>query len=207
MNAPKAVIGSNAVSAGDQSPGKGKDDARYVCDMADELDLTVLSEAERAEYARLSAAMQGGQRIPIAAAICCSLATLGLFTIALLNSSNWQDTLIDDIAGWLGLGVGLFGGSWVRSLFQDAAHEQRKASQEITGYLNRIGYHRRVDQRHSAGHASDDGGYESKSRRQMQHEWYGDHGELNWTHRVQGEALGFDNADDYVDNFLEHDKD
>lgn len=39
--------------------------------------------------------------------------------------------------------------------------------------------------------------------RQAQHAWYGTHSELNWRHREQGQALGFDNAHDYVNNFLE----
>lgn len=43
----------------------------------------------------------------------------------------------------------------------------------------------------------------SPSLRQANHAWYGDHSELNWRHREQGQALGFDNAHDYVNNFLE----
>lgn len=39
--------------------------------------------------------------------------------------------------------------------------------------------------------------------RQAQHHWYGTHSELNYTHREQGQMLGFDNADDYVNNWLE----
>lgn len=45
-----------------------------------------------------------------------------------------------------------------------------------------------------------------KSRRQTQHEWYGDHAELNWHDRVRAEMYGID-ADTYVSNVLENDKD
>jgi len=177
---------------------------RYVGDVADDVDLTVLSDAERAEYARL---VRGGHRLPIGAAIWCGIATLGLLAVAFVSSSNWQDTLIDDIAGWSGIGVGLVGTFWVWTLFQDAANIQKERAQDVTRYLRQIDYYRRRDRRHADGDASDDDGYESKSRRQMQHEWYGDHSELDWHDRVLGEALGFDDADTYVSNFLEHDKD
>lgn len=43
-------------------------------------------------------------------------------------------------------------------------------------------------------------------KRQRDHLWYGDHSELNWRDREQAQAWGMD-ADTYVSNWLEHDKD
>ena len=54
--------------------------------------------------------------------------------------------------------------------------------------------------------SSDDDNDYYKSKRQLDHEWYGDHSELNWRDREQAQAWGMD-ADTYVSNWLEHDKD
>lgn len=59
---------------------------------------------------------------------------------------------------------------------------------------------RATRQRHREG---DFGASDGLTLRQSQHAWYRGHSELNWRHREQGQALGFDNADDYVNNFLE----
>jgi hypothetical protein len=44
------------------------------------------------------------------------------------------------------------------------------------------------------------------SKRQRDHLWYGDHSELNWRDREQAQAWGMD-ADTYVSNWLENDRD
>lgn len=44
------------------------------------------------------------------------------------------------------------------------------------------------------------------SKRQRDHLWYGDHADLNWRDREQAQAWGMD-ADTYVSNWLENDKD
>lgn len=50
---------------------------------------------------------------------------------------------------------------------------------------------------------SDDGDdYRYKSKNQRDHEWYGDHSELNWRDREIGQMYGMD-ADTYVSNWLE----
>lgn len=69
------------------------------------------------------------------------------------------------------------------------------AQGDIDGLLKRVGYESRVKRAQCSG--------DTPSLRQSQHAWYGSHSELNWRHREQGQALGFDNADDYVNNFLE----
>lgn len=53
---------------------------------------------------------------------------------------------------------------------------------------------------------SDDDGYDDLSKRQRDHLWYGDHSELNWRDREQAQSWGMD-ADTYVSNWLENDKD
>ncbi|RYB91849.1 hypothetical protein EUA93_17110 [Nocardioides oleivorans] len=53
---------------------------------------------------------------------------------------------------------------------------------------------------------SDDDGYDNLSKKQSDHLWYGDHSELNWRDREQAQAWGMD-ADTYVSNWLENDKD
>ncbi|WP_159600579.1 hypothetical protein, partial [Agromyces humi] len=47
---------------------------------------------------------------------------------------------------------------------------------------------------------------EWKSRRQMQHEWYEGHSELDWRDRQRAEMYGMD-VDTYISNVLENDKD
>lgn len=70
-----------------------------------------------------------------------------------------------------------------------------EAQARIDGFLDRVRYDERVKKNRSGGATT--------SLRRSQHSWYGGHSELNWRHREQGELLGFDNADDYVSNFLE----
>lgn len=53
---------------------------------------------------------------------------------------------------------------------------------------------------------SDDDAYDDLSKRQRDHLWYGDHSDLTWRDREQAQAWGMD-ADTYVSNWLEHDKD
>lgn len=79
---------------------------------------------------------------------------------------------------------------------------KKNAQRAVDDYLESIGYASR--RKRSGNRDRDD--YQFKSRRQMQHEWYGDHSELNWRHREQAEMFGMD-ADTYVSNFLENDKD
>lgn len=79
---------------------------------------------------------------------------------------------------------------------------KKDALRAVDEYLESIGYASRRERARDSDH--DD--FQFKSRRQMQHEWYGDHSELNWQHREQAKIFGMD-ADTYVSNFLENDKD
>ncbi|RXZ72765.1 hypothetical protein [Agromyces albus] len=55
-------------------------------------------------------------------------------------------------------------------------------------------------------HRADTSLWDAKSKRQMQHEWYGSHSELDWRDREQAEALGLD-VETYISNVLENDRD
>lgn len=80
---------------------------------------------------------------------------------------------------------------------------KKDALRAVDEYLESIGYANRLERTRDSDH--DD--FQFKSRRQMEHEWYGDdHSELSWQHREQATVLGMD-ADTYVSNFLENDKD
>lgn len=59
---------------------------------------------------------------------------------------------------------------------------------------------------HQSAATIDDDYDDNMSKRQRDHLWYGDHSELNWRDREQAQAWGMD-ADTYVSNWLEHDKD
>lgn len=83
-----------------------------------------------------------------------------------------------------------------------ADRAKKDALRAVDEYLESIGYPSRRERTRDSDH--DD--FPFKSRRQMQHEWYGDHSELNWRDREQAKILGMD-ADTYVSNVLEHDKD
>ncbi len=53
---------------------------------------------------------------------------------------------------------------------------------------------------------ADDAYGDAVSTRRRQHLWYGDHRELDWRDRELAEIWGMD-SDEYVNNFLEHDRD
>lgn len=91
-------------------------------------------------------------------------------------------------------------------VFVQVMREARTVLQRrVDDYLDSIGLHTRTRRPGRRMRSDDD--YEHKSTRQLQHEWYGDHSELTWHDRVLGETLGIPDADTYVSNFLEHDKD
>lgn len=74
----------------------------------------------------------------------------------------------------------------------------------VDRYLTTIGF---TGRKPTPSASREGGGHgRTKTRRQIDHEWYGDHRELNWRDRVTGQSLGID-ADTYVSNWLEHDKD
>lgn len=62
------------------------------------------------------------------------------------------------------------------------------------------------EKRGMPGARPDDGPSYYPSRRQMQHEWYEGHSELDWRDRERGELYGID-VETYIANVLENDKD
>lgn len=99
-----------------------------------------------------------------------------------------------------------------------AAVTDREVERDKRAVLARIGYAERVredaaarareqaaqeDTRRRAALAGG-GGSGGKSTRQLNHEWYGDHSELNWRDRELGQLLGMD-ADTYVNNLRDSD--
>lgn len=99
------------------------------------------------------------------------------------------------------LGLLLHIAFWFHSEFV-ADRAKKDALRAVDEYLESIGYTSRRERTRD----SDSDDFQIKSRRRMQHEWYEDHSELNWRDREQAGIFGMD-ADTYVNNFLEHDKD
>lgn len=73
----------------------------------------------------------------------------------------------------------------------------------VSTYLDSLGFEQRDPQ--VVGRDYDDSD-DYMSKRQRDHLWYGDHSELNWRDREQAQAWGMD-ADTYVSNWLENDRD
>lgn len=178
--------------------------------MVPDVDVAVLSQAERAEYARLVRATR--RRVGVVPTLVWSAAAVGLVVAGAVASER-------DTAAWVdGLLLVLVLGAVGRAVVcgarsgPDTRHARRKADAQLRGFLERVGYASRLDDRRVwSGRGrqvpwSDDDGGEVLSRRQMQHRWYGDRSELGWRDRELAEAWGMD-ADTYVSNFLEHDKD
>ena len=108
---------------------------------------------------------------------------------------------VGDIAGLSAVGLGVVGAFRLSWMFGDAARAEKGRARDVDAFLYRIRYRERL-----RGPGGSGGGSESTSRRQSQHEWYGDHSELSWRDRETGEMFGMD-ADTYASNFLENDKD
>lgn len=173
--------------------------------MHDEVDPRVLNANERVTYSRLAAeAARRGRGRPVAVLVVCLTITLGLFVLATASLAQNPESFVDDIAGVLCAVVGCAGAVGVIGMFRDAHVAHAERVRELDRYLQRIRYHDRLRPRPGARRTRDDGG--TKTRRQTQSEWYAGHSELTWRDREMGETLGLD-ADTYVSNYLENDKD
>ncbi|WP_104103939.1 hypothetical protein [Arthrobacter sp. 08Y14] len=71
--------------------------------------------------------------------------------------------------------------------------------ERVAAFKKRIRYERRLRPAYS-------GADTSPSRRQMQHEWYGDNPQLGWQDRERAEMFGLD-VETYKSNMLENDRD
>lgn len=83
---------------------------------------------------------------------------------------------------------------WRADIRAKEARDKRVAT-----FKKRIRYERRSRPGYS-------GGSSAVSRRQMQHEWYGDNPDLDWQDRERAEMFGLD-VETYRSNMLENDRD
>lgn len=183
------------------------------------VDLNLLSADEADEYAKLvdaKAALPGlykatGWRLPgyvwgvMAAwffvwAGC--LALVGWWAIATAvrpPTGGYKIALPLLILGLVVLAAGaVFPVFWTGHDHKRISARLEQAQGLIDEFLARIDYDGRVKRAQYSGYSED-----NWTLRQSQHAWYGTHSELDWRHRVQGQALGFTNAHEYVNNFLE----
>lgn len=190
--------------------------------MVEKVSLSVFSDDERAEYDRLEAALSDARK-PITnvfhpAAVPAYLATLawlvavaltGLWLLSMDATPDPSTFGIRGLAGGTVLAVfvvTLLGGMVPIlivlgrgiSRWQEAQESDGEA--RIAAFLGRIGYEERLRDSRAGGSS------QWTSIRQSQHAWYGSHSELNWRDRERAEASGMD-ADTYINNVLEHDKD
>ncbi len=172
--------------------------------MHDDVDLTDLSANERATYAELAAqAARGVYGRPLAALGIWLVLTVGLLTAYFLTLHS-SSLLANDVVGLLALVVGLGGGMRILLDFRDAGRVREDRQAQARRYLQRIRYHERVRTRPPAPRDPSSGG--PPTPRQAQRDWYGEPTGLPWRVREMGQRLGVD-ADTYVSNYLEHDKD
>lgn len=176
-----------------------------------EIDTSLLGRSELLEYERLTKLAASStptspsvvRRLSIARLVYVLVWISGVAVAAIVGSALYGMTFSIGAAMYAAFTLGcLLGVAYtIQSAF--ATDRARKdALRAVDAFLESIGYASRRERTHDF--ERDD--FQFKSRRQMQHEWYGDHSELNWTHREQAEIFGMD-ADTYVSNFLEHDKD
>lgn len=163
------------------------------------VDARLLTKAESDKYAELTNPA-GMNALSIGEQLCLHKATFVVVVAWLLASLAAFAT-----SPMAGLVLVLIGGILV---FVAANSIGTRALQKrVDDYLAEIGYAERVRAGRRAGPtSSDDDGYPSKSRRQMQHEWYEDHSELDWRDRERAEMYGMD-VNTYINNVLENDKD
>lgn len=180
--------------------------------MAVNVDLARLSPDERDQYALIGTNQKGQAyqrwRLPgtwSTLAIWVVL-VIGLFVALVVTGSNSDGTVGtrgNPAAGILltSMVVVMFGGIVLIILI--ARSEARQLlDEERLAYLHQIGYAQRTRPWESPSSHS---GYES-TRRWSQHRWYEGHSELDYRDRETAEMFGMD-ADTYVSNFLENDKD
>ena len=102
---------------------------------------------------------------------------------------------------WLMLACLLLG--WIPAVVVLMHDTERWRLRLVSTFLDSIDFAQRDPK--AVGRDYDDSD-EYMSTRHRDHLWYGDHSELNWRDREQAQSWGMD-ADTYVSNWLEHDKD
>lgn len=164
------------------------------------VDERVLTKPERATYAGLVAAARKGmltgadrrhRKLWVAPGVWVGL-TAGCFAALVWSSDTAGGD--PDLWAWALLVMVVVGGPVV--LARVARTSRELAWDRVAAYLRQLGF----DQREYRPRAS--GGEPAVSERQRQHQWYEEHGELDWHDRVQAEAWGMD-ADTYAANVVD----
>lgn len=173
--------------------------------MPEGVQLSILSEDERAEYSRrftdrsLREMFRGRPGLLAAFAFWALPPFAG---IAALFSASISDS--DKNVYAASAVVWMFAGAPFIVLAMSRAGRSA-AEQRCAEYLEEVNYSQRLSAERR-GHTGARGGVPTNTRRQSQHEWYGDNPDLNWRHREQAETYGMD-VDTYRNNMLENDKD
>lgn len=176
-----------------------------------EIDKSVLRHSEVVEYERLTQLASSSSSLPanaahrlrVAGAAYILIWVIGIVVAAAVGNAMFGMTFSIGAAMYAAFTLGCFLG--VAFTIQSAFATDRARKDQLRAadaYLESIGYRTRLGRTQ----VDDRDDYQFKSRRQMQHEWYGDHSELDWRDRERAEMFGMD-ADTYVSNFLENDKD
>jgi hypothetical protein len=76
----------------------------------------------------------------------------------------------------------------------------------LRNFRARIGYEARVASGRIPTTSATNGWDGPQTLRQMHHEWYGEHGELDWKDRTSAEMYGMD-VETYIHNMKENDRD
>uniref|UniRef100_UPI0013588605 hypothetical protein n=1 Tax=Agromyces humi TaxID=1766800 RepID=UPI0013588605 len=151
--------------------------------MTDEIDVRLMTKGEAAEYHRLRRRLQGTEwRVGLMAGLAV-LAWLGAWGgLLMLSLTFWKSDpsgFGDDFVGFLAL-VAMVGGWFPLYTAVKSYRASLEDPDQVDDYLYRIGYQDRLPKRATA---ETGGETEWKSRRQMQHEWYEGHSELDWRDR------------------------
>lgn len=176
--------------------------------MAKAIDLSYLTDDEKSGYRQARRAPAAAYGAGLGATALWSVPVGGLIWVAVTSA----DGGFEEWAGlmWIAVwAVGLFG--LARSAIAGAEMAEKMTKPNADDFLRKIKYHDRVRSGRRSGTAHEAPAYDHhdgpmKSTRQMQHEWYGDHTELNWRDRERAEMYGMD-ADTYISNVLDNDKD
>lgn len=188
------VVGSGPTT-NNQGPGDG---LRHFFDVED------LRDEDRAEYERLDKQSFSPGDLGLLVLSAVAYPVLLIFLAVMSERTKDSPDDLDSLFGFLSIVVLMAGWLPILAAWRRATRNAKKAHEERLWRFGRktgaipefIGQHRGF-----GGGSSGSG-----SRRQMQHEWYGGHSELNYTDRVRGEMYGMD-ADTYISNVAEHDKD
>lgn len=174
------------------------------------VDKSFLTVEEKAEYRRARRAPATGYSWGAGLGIVAlsSVPVCGLIWVAVTSAEGgfkeWAGLMW--IAAWA---AGLYG-LFVAFVFW-AGSASESSEDAVRSFLWKIKYSDRVrsgirpgDPPSSFAQRGEDD--DIKSKRQVDHEWYGGHSELNWRDRELGQMYGMD-ADTYISNVLENDKD